>query len=419
MMPSLISNVIQHDDYNFFKLNNHSSFFLTHPQAIFAYYFGRPVQALSMDFMAILFPNLGFLGIRLFGAILFSLCASWIYFYVNSLSSNKSTGLLIALSFLLLPGTIFSELLLVAIPFSVAVLVALEAGRLINPKIPFSSENLLPLFLLTLSFLTYQPASVMFFFYPFIKYAQDGLNYKETSSRLLIFLYVAFFYFLFIKFVSEPLLLKHFPGASHVILGNSPYATKLSNNPNILFEKFFRILMASLSFLLPASKVNYFGYLILIPLFFYIYLKSKSILRSLLYASGIIIFITFVFSLPTLAAQNSLIFFRTTNYVSLAYIALAIVMVEKIEKTLKKNLLFLRVFIISILFLSSFYLACSSANFTNQQYILFKSAHQNSLSYKPNTSKAINDEFYMPITSNELAEKRILEEMSGSHNFIK
>lgn len=290
-----------------------------------------------MDFMAILFANLGFLGIRLIGNILFSLCACWIYFYVNSLSSNKSTGLLIALSFLLLPGTIFSELLLVAIPFSVAVLVALEAGRLINPKILFSSENLLPLFLLIFSFLTYQPASVMFFFYPFIYYAQNGLNYKEASSRLFIFLYVAFFYFLFIKFVSEPFLLKHFPDASHVILGNSPYATRLSNNPNILFEKFFRIAKTSLSFLLPASKINYFGYLILMPLFFYIYLKSKSILRSLLHTSGIIIFVTFVFSLPILAAQNSLIFFRTTNYVSLAYIALAIIMLDKLEIILKKS----------------------------------------------------------------------------------
>ena len=419
LMPSIISNVIQHDDYNFFRLNNHSKFFLTHPQAIYGYYFGRPIQSLLVDFFAVLFPYIGFNGLRLIGAILFSSCATRIYFCVNSVSSNKNTGLFIAFSFCLLPGTIFSELLLVAIPFSVAILFALESGRLINSKTLVCSKNKLILFLLILSFLTYQPASVMFFFYPFIKQIHNGLNCKEACSRLFIFLSAAFVYFLSVKFVSEPFLLKHFPGDSHVISSSSPYVTQLASNPGIIIEKFIRVIKTSLSFFFPAGKVNYFGYLILLPLFFNIYLKSKNILRSLFYTSGIIIFITFVFSLPILAAKNSLIFFRTTNYVTLAFIALGMVMIEKIGITLKKNLNILKFCIISSMFLSSFWLAYSSASFTNSEYISFKYAHQNSLSYVPNTSKVINDEFYMPITSTELAEKRIAEEISGFHNFIK
>ena len=68
------------------------------------------------------------------------------------------------------------------------------------------------------------------------------------------------------------------------------------------------------------------------------------------------------------------------------------------------------------MFFSSFYLAWSSAVFTNSEYIRFRYAHQNSLAYIPNTSKAINDEFYMPITSTELAEERIALETAGAHN---
>lgn len=411
-IPSLSVGAIQHDDYHYFNIDYKNSFLMLQPMAIYGLYQGRHLSLLCGDLFALLFPFIGFTGIRIIGNIFVAFCALKIFKVIEEFTHNKVTSLSCSLFFTLLPGTIFSELLLAAVPFPLGVYFAIESGRVFKFNSLFSKSSLFSVILLTCSFFIYQPVSVMFFFYPFVRYLTSNkpqLLHREAFYRLLIYIFICFFYYVMIKLLSEPYLLKKYPNQAHIVIGTSPYNTDLIGNLISVIERIWKIVKLSNSYILT-SFANHFSLLFLIPFILLNYLKSKFFLKALLYSFGIIMLVIILFSIPIIVPKNSLVFYRTTNYASFSLGLIAILSIDKLETLLKKNFNALKVSILFILYLSSMWLVTSSATFTMVEFNLFRHSLINKNSYVPNYDKSINDEFYMPITSIDLAKKRLENE---------
>jgi len=407
LMPSISSNVIQHDDYNYFNINVHQRFFFIHPQAIFSYYFGRPIHGLYLNLSAVLFPFIGIFGLRIINILLSTFSAFRLQTLIKQFSNDENTGICVSLSYCLLPGIIFCELLLGAAIGFLGFIFALEAGRIFNK---FNYSNFLALFLVFLSLCTAQTTSVGFFLYPLIKFfykIDDKKTYLDFFYRVCCFAAISTLYFLILKFISEPYFLMNYPEAAHVITDNSPYITSISFSPLHLIKKLFLIINMSMTQFLPHFKILSYLFCLTLLISSLIIFFKKNILKTSLFGFLFLIIVTIVFSLPVLLAKNGIVYFRTTHYVCLSFIILFFISHEKSLFLRKINS---RVLLILIMFLSSLSLTNSSANFTNSEYLLFKNAYQYNYIYKPNSSLIINDEFYLPITDENLAKLRLKAE---------
>jgi hypothetical protein len=407
MMPMLAGGIVQHDDYNFFDLNS-NFFFLRHPQAIFTYFFGRPLQGIIANSFTYLYPIIGIVGLKIIGVICSTLIGCYIFAKSESSGLSQSLALCAAIVFSVLPGFIFSELLIIAIPFYIAIYFGLLAHSLSERAEKSKAYWLATVVAILLSLFTYQPSSVMFFLFPFLKIIDSGRIFTSKNLTMAAAYGVAVIGYVFIlKIGSEPYLIKKFPEAAHIVTSeSSPYRTILNYSLISVLQRLRAVYQVYAMNFFPTTPIfNVLGWIfpMVIIIFF---IATKGLMRGIFGGFFYLALAPLIFCGPVIFVQNGLIFYRTTTYMTFAIIMSALIAFSRLAVRQQHFFLNFSVVSLTAIFLSSINMIAGSAIFNHGEYVKFKNDISANKMYIPDYSKTLFDEFYLPVTGQELGKIR-------------
>lgn len=418
--PYLANNVIQHDDYNFY-IRDIDHFLLSHPQSIFLYLFGRPMQAFFSDFYSTIFSLVGFLGIRILGFLFQGIGCVSIFKLLNFFKFDKNFSLFLSLSFCIFPASIFHNILSIANPFSLAISVAIYCSYFIETKLKkWKILDLLYVFILVIFVISIYQPSITFIGIGFairtIKEKVDFKTLRKYTPFIISSILSMVIYMIITKIFMQPFLVEKFPQAAHVISDNSIYSTKLNTNFLNYFTRLILIYKQAFATFYINKNFSYiiFSSLISLTIIQLIRInRDKFISFCFSLFSYFIIFVWLPF--PLLIARNGHISFRTIFASTFVIFLLGLLSIHELLNQSDKKLFIIR-FIFSLFFISSFTLSTKSAAYSNRHYLNFVdflNSNESEIVYIfRGPGKAIFDEFFMPLTSYPLAQKRYEIEMN-------
>lgn len=218
--PLLVLPSLQHDDYNFFRVLDESTFWFRHPQSLFMFYFGRPVQGVLGSVYTYIVHSVGDLAwLRLISLIFLSASALLLIRLVSIPRTDWLHRFEIWIAILLLPGAQFYVILGFISQATISSFLALVASFVF-----IQSRRYWPISaaLILIALHTYQ-VSALFFLVPIfalILFAEFD-KWRETQRiawrAILLLLGCGIPYYLFHKFVVLPALLASHPEGAHVV----------------------------------------------------------------------------------------------------------------------------------------------------------------------------------------------------------
>jgi hypothetical protein len=232
-MPLLVLPSLQHDDYNFFRVFDDSTFWFRHPQSLFMFYFGRPIQGIiGSAYTYIVHSPTDIAWLRLISITFLSASALLLIRFIYIPKTNWINRFEIWIAILLLPGAQFYVILGFLSQATIASFLALVASILFNR----SSKNWpISAALILIALHTYQ-VSAMFFLIPvFANVLFSDFDRWPETRRLVIrsiglMIACAIPYYLVHRFIVVPELLSSHPEGAHVIQSGI-YEMSLSLDP--------------------------------------------------------------------------------------------------------------------------------------------------------------------------------------------
>lgn len=337
-MPLLTIPCAQHDDYNFFAWGPREGL-LSHPQALFTLFLGRPIKGvLASFFMRFVDTPADFAPIRAIYLFFAALSTALLTVYLKKAKIGNLPVLFTSIAIFLLPGMQYYILVILSSPMLLGVFFALvsmmflekvSAKDLLSLRLfvkPYSLLFTIFSFLFLLAALLSYQVTTMFFLVPtlILVLFRDIDKWKETRLivlRDLVLLGTAIItFFLVHRCIVLPYLFAKYPQASHVVGPGSKYQFMLSINvlqKMAFFIKNLSFQSLNLWSIYPTLQIA-FGVLLFIIIGVIAALWKmicKATLRrnywSVAQASVVILFLIILSNLPNLAAAGGYPAYRT------------------------------------------------------------------------------------------------------------